>query len=255
MTADSEDDLQESLTALAGALTGAQPLTVTLRHVASLAVSAVPGADGAGLTLLEQSGPDTIVASADFVEEVDAAQYGIGEGPCLLAVATRTTQWSGSLGGEEDRWPRFGPQAGRMGVHSALSVPLLLGERVVGALNIYAHGRDAFDQHSIAIGEEFSGPAAVTASHALLLEESRRMTAHLQKALTSRATIDQAIGIVLSRTGKTPHEAFEVLRRQSQQDHIKLSDVAAQVVEQALARARSGTRSRPRIPGPVIRGD
>ncbi|GAA3630114.1 GAF and ANTAR domain-containing protein [Kineosporia mesophila] len=251
MTHDPEDDLRESLAALAGALTGAQPLTATLQHVASLAVMAVPGAGGAGLTLLEQSRPDTVVASAGFVEEVDAVQYGVGEGPCLLAVQTRTTQWSGSLGGEEARWPRFGPQAGRMGVHSALSVPLLLSDQVVGALNIYSHERNAFDERSVAIGEKFSRPAAVTASHALLLEESRRMTAQLQQALTSRATIDQAIGIVLSRTGKTPDEAFEVLRRQSQQDHVKLSEVAAQVVDQAMSRARA----RLRIPGPAARGD
>ena len=54
------------------------------------------------------------------------------------AVAEGRTFTSGNLGGEP-QWPRFGPRIGRLGVHSALSLPLLLPNRVVGALNVYAH--------------------------------------------------------------------------------------------------------------------
>ena len=88
-------------------------------------MQAIPGAEGAGLTMLEDDRPQTVVASAEFVHAVDDVQYGLGEGPCLLAVETGSTQTSGSLGGEA-RWPRFGPRVGRMGVHSVLSLPLLL---------------------------------------------------------------------------------------------------------------------------------
>jgi GAF domain-containing protein len=238
MTADQERDLQNSLANLSEVLTGLQPLSETLLKVASFAADAIPGADGAGLTLIERSGPDTMVASADFVRAVDEVQYGIGEGPCLLAVASRETQRSGSLGGES-RWPRFGPQAGRLGVHSALSLPLIFGERVVGALNVYGHAHNAFDEHSAALGERFSSPAAVTAAHALLLEESRRVTAQLEQALVNRAVIDQAMGIIMSRTGLNADEAFDRLRQRSQLDDLKLADVAQQLVTQAIARARN----------------
>jgi GAF domain-containing protein len=238
MNADPERELQESLASLAEVLTGAQSLSVTLLQMASFAAAAIPGADGAGLTLLEHHGPDTMVASADFVRAVDEVQYGIGEGPCLLAVESRVTQRSGSLGGEP-RWPRFGPRAGRLGVHSALSLPLILGDRVVGALNVYGRKHDAFDEHSVSLGERFAGPAAVTAAHALLLEESRRATAQLQQALVNRGVIDQAMGIIMSRTGLTADEAFDKLRQRSQLDNLKLAEVARQLVSQAVARARS----------------
>jgi GAF domain-containing protein len=178
-----------------------------------------------------------MVASADFVRAVDAVQYGIGEGPCVLAVHTRATQRSGSLGGEP-RWPRFGPRAGRLGVHSALSLPLILGDRVVGALNVYGRAHDAFDDRAASLGERFAAPAAVTAAHALLLEESRRTTAQLERALVNRAVIDQALGIVMSRTGLSSDAAFDLLRQRSQLDNLKLTDVARQLVAQAIARAR-----------------
>ena len=60
---------------------------------------------------------------------------------------------SGSLGGEQ-RWPRFGPRAGRLGVHSVLSLPLLTPDGVFGAMNVYAHGKDAFDEQAARIAKE-----------------------------------------------------------------------------------------------------
>ncbi|GAA3630120.1 GAF and ANTAR domain-containing protein [Kineosporia mesophila] len=238
MTADPERDLQDSVAGLARILTGTQPLTQTLLQVATFAVSAIPGADGAGVTVLERQGPDTIVASNELVRAVDAVQYGIGEGPCLLAVQSRSTQRSGSLDGES-RWPSFGPQAGRLGVHSALSLPLLIAGQPVGALNVYGRAHNAFDEQSAFIGEAFARPAAVTASQALLLEESRRVAAQLEQAMTARTTIDRAVGILMSRTGKTADEAYETLRQRSTQDGIDIGELATQIVVQALARARA----------------
>ena len=62
-----------------------------LTQVATFAVQAIPGADGAGLTLIEADRADTIVKSAPFVREVDDIQYGLGEGPCISAAATGQT--------------------------------------------------------------------------------------------------------------------------------------------------------------------
>jgi GAF domain-containing protein len=218
-----------------------QPLEDTLIEVATFASEAIPGADGVGLTLLENDRADTIVASADFVHMIDEVQYRIGEGPCLLAVATRQTQVSGSLGGEA-RWPRFGPRAGRLGVHSALSLPLIVNQRVVGALNVYSHEHQAFDTQSVRMGELFARPAAVTAANALLLEESRRLAGQLERALISRAQIDQAIGIIMSRSGLSAGESFEQLRRVSQAENTRLADVAEHLVQSALERARERHR-------------
>jgi hypothetical protein len=67
--------------------------------VAEYAVRAIPGAEGAGLTLLEENQSDTIVSTADFVAQIDDIQYSLGQGPCLSAVAEPRIVLSGSLGG------------------------------------------------------------------------------------------------------------------------------------------------------------
>jgi len=233
-----EDDLAKSLAGLSLLLTGHRPLQETLVHIAEFAVQAIPGAEGTGLTMLEEDRPQTVVASAEFVHAVDDVQYGIGEGPCLLAVETRDTQMSGSLGGEP-RWPRFGPRVGRMGVHSVLSLPLLLPDRVVGALNVYAHAKDAFGSDAVRIGELFAQPAAVSVHNAQILAESQRLAEQLGAALTNRAVIDQALGVIMSRTGASAEEAFDRLRRMSQSQHLKVAEVSRVLMDEAVRRARA----------------
>ena len=73
-----KEDLQSSLAALAGLATGRLGLEEILTQVAVYAVRAIPGADGAGLTLIEADRADTIVATADFVREIDTIQYSMG---------------------------------------------------------------------------------------------------------------------------------------------------------------------------------
>lgn len=233
-----DEDLAASLVGLSGLLTGHRPLRETLTEIAEFAVQAIPGAEGAGLTMLDDDRAQTVVASAEFVHAVDNVQYGLGEGPCLMAVQTRRTQTSGSLGGDA-RWPRFGSRVGRMGVHSVLSLPLLLPDRVVGAMNVYAHAKNAFGPDAIRIGELFARPAAVSVHNAQVLAQSKRLAAQLGDALVSRAVIDQALGVLMSRTGASAEEAFERLRTMSQSQHIKVAEVSRILVDEAVRRARA----------------
>jgi GAF domain-containing protein len=234
-------DLQESLRQLATVVTGSLGLQDVLDHVATFAVRAIPGADGAGVTLLnaERVGGQLLAASHPFVAEIDEIQYSVlNEGPCITAALERRTVRSGSLGGEK-MWPRFGPRVGRLGIHSALSLPLLLADRAVGAINVYSRQKDAFDDRAAELGELFAAPAAVAAHNAQILAQAQELTAQLQTALSSRPIIDQAIGILRGRNGGSADEAFAKLRAISQADHVKLVDVAQHIVDEAVRRARA----------------
>lgn len=245
VTADSDADLSPDdeglaagLAGLSGLIAGSQPVEQLLIEVANFARQAVPGADGAGVTMLESGRPDKIVASAPFVQDVDTIQYRIGEGPCISAAATARTTGSAALG-EDESWPTFGPLAAELGVHSAISLPLCLGDEVLGALNVYAHARNAFDGSSREFGELFAGPAAVAVHNALVLDKAQREALRLEAALASRSTIDRAVGIIMSRSGTSEDDAFVRLRIISQREHTKLHIVAARLVDEAVRRARA----------------
>jgi GAF domain-containing protein len=241
-----EVDLHAGLRGVAGIVAGARQVIEILRDVAEFAVQAIPGADGAGViwirTCEEAPSIQARAVTSEFVQEIDTVEYDeMAEGPCLTCMQSRRPAVSGSLG-SDDRWPHFGGRVARMGVHSVLALPLLVGEQVIGAINAYAYGRDAFAEHAVQLGSQFAGPAAVSVYHAQLLAGARERTERLHRALESRAAIDQAIGIVRSRSGVSAEEAFDRLTRMSQQDNVKLHLVAEQLVEEAVRRARARHR-------------
>ncbi len=244
---EAQDNLSGSLSALSRLATGHVDLTSSLTQVATLAVLAIPGADGAGLTLLESDRVDTIVSTDDFVAEIDAIQYGIKEGPCISAAAEGKTMRSGSLGGDP-RWSRFGARVARLGVHSVVSLPLVTPEGVVGAMNVYAHAKHAFDDQAALLGELFATPAAIAVQNAQVLAQTKRLAEQLHAALSTRGIIDRAVGILMSRSGYTEADALARLRALSQNEHRKLAVVAEGIVDEAVRRARARQSEGPRTP-------
>jgi AmiR/NasT family two-component response regulator len=85
----------------------------------------------------------------------------------------------------------------------------------------------------------FAAQAAISVQNAQILAQTQRLAANMQAALTNRAVIDQAIGIMMSRSGVTADAAFSKLRALSQQEHIKVSAVANGIVLEAVRRARA----------------
>jgi AmiR/NasT family two-component response regulator len=105
-------------------------------------------------------------------------------------------------------------------------------------MNIYAHSRDAFDQAAVELGELYAIPASISVYNAQLLADAQRVAAQLQAALTNRAVIDQALGIIMSRSGDSPDQAFDQLRSASRVDGGTVTDAAQRIVDDAIRQAQ-----------------
>ena len=242
-----EVGLQAGLSGVAAIVADQHDISEILEEIAQFAVQAVPQADGAAVTLLRRCDYrpqiQTWATTAAFVEEIDSGQYeDLDEGPGITCMQSRRPALCGSLG-RDRRWPRFGGRVARMGVHSVLALPLTVGEHIIGAISFYAYGRDTFTDHVVQIGSQFAGVAAVSVYHARLLAGARDRTERLQRAMSGRAVIDQAIGIIRSRAGLSAEEAFERLSNMSQGDNARLHAVCERLVEEAVRRARARTQS------------
>ena len=71
-------------------------------------------------------------------------------------------------------------------------------------------------------------------------DDARREVEQMREALRSRATIEQAKGIVMARFGLSADQAWSYLVRQSQESNTKVRLVAAQFVESVAEGQASG---------------
>jgi AmiR/NasT family two-component response regulator len=70
------------------------------------------------------------------------------------------------------------------------------------------------------------------------LDGLKRLTGQLEQAMASRAVIEQAKGVIMAMRGITEDEAFEVLRRSSQDRNVKVRALAQQVVREIVEQRR-----------------
>jgi GAF domain-containing protein len=138
---------------------------------------------------------------------------------------------------DDDRWPEYRPRALALGVRSSLSLPLGLGGETVGALNFYSARPERFNDVEREHADVYVRQIVNVITVALRHFEQVETIEQLRQALTSRATIDQAIGVLVARERVTPEQAFVLLRRASQNSNVKLRDVAATIVRNASRRA------------------
>jgi GAF domain-containing protein len=127
----------------------------------------------------------------------------------------------------------FGRAAYRKGITRTMSIGLPAQRRTVGALNVYATDGGAFDQTAQELALTFAGYAAVALANAGLYASTSQLAANLQRALESRAIIDQAKGILMARHGVSADEAFDMISRQSQLTNRKVRDIAAELAADA----------------------
>jgi GAF domain-containing protein len=224
-----EESVRE-LAALAGVALGFEDLPSALEEICRIAVRAVPPADAASLTSLSTGVSNAVAASDEWALNLDETQYAEHEGPCLDAARTGLVIRVRDAT-NEPRWPSYMPLAADEGVRSMISLPMTSESQVIGALNLYSRATDAFGSEEVSVAEIVAGHASLAHQVAGTLFRHRDLARQLQVAMASRATIEQAKGILMAQSRVGPDAAFDMLRSASQRENRKLRDIALDLVE------------------------
>ena len=226
------DEASDDLAQLADVITAEEEIGRVLQRSVDQLVVSVPGADMASVTVLRGDAGETAASSNERVWAIDSDQYAAGDGPCLEASRTGEVV---RVGVEEaiERWPEFARSARAAGVASYLSSPVFIDEEFAGSLNLYSEEPHGFTDFDVALLRLYITAASAAIANARRWAKARTLAEHLGKALDSRALIDQAIGVVMTRRGISAEQAFDELSRQSQNSNTKLRDIAARVVDSA----------------------
>ena len=227
---------------LAAQLYDADNLDGVLLRIAEATVSTVAGCEMASVSLAERSGYRTAASTDLAATAVDQAQYQAHEGPCLDAFDAPMV-YAQSF--PDERWPALASRPTESGVQSVLSYRLNPARSSAvdsrgGSLNSYAVDPDAFSDTAQEIGLILAAHASVAARAVDERSTLQNLGRDLQQALLSRDVIGQAKGILMERLKVTPEDAFDLLRRSSQQLNVKLREVARGLTETGeFARATS----------------
>lgn len=213
-------------------LAGVEPIEELSRQLAVLATDEMDRPLWCGLTVRAEGEPVTLASSGEQAADLDRAQFALEQGPCLDALGSGVTV-------EVDcpdafaRWPRWRQVAEKYGVETCLAIPLITTGGPQGALNLYSTSMVTFSDHDRNAAADFARHAAGAILVAGRLAELEELTTNLEAALTSRAVIDQAKGILMGQEHCDADRAFELLRAASQHRNVKIRDLAAEIVARA----------------------
>lgn len=226
------DAAAEALQDLYRVLNPAGHIEKYLNRLCKHAVELIEDADMAGVTVLDEEGAaSTAARTSREVVMVDELQYRSWEGPCIeaaeseqIVVADRKTA--------SGRWPGLASEARRFGVQSFLSIPLPAlepGARA-GAVNVYGSRADGFARSEVALMNLFTTAAGYAIGSTERYRGARQLALQLERALDSRAVIDQAKGVLMAVHGVDADGAFAMLVETSQRTNTKVRVVAEELL-------------------------
>jgi transcriptional regulator with GAF, ATPase, and Fis domain len=196
-----------------------------IAELAEHAAVEIPGAQYAGVTVTtDNKTVDTPGASHPYAILLDAIQQRHRQGPCLTSAWQRRTIHVADLG-RDFRWPRYRRDVlAETPIRSIMAFQLFIADTSMGALNVYAESPNAFNDDSEEIG-------LVLATHSALAWNSARRDEQFRRALASRDMIGQAKGMIMERYGIGAVQAFEVLKKLSQDSNVRLIQIAQELVD------------------------
>jgi GAF domain-containing protein len=217
---------------LASIVLADQPLTATLTRIAELARDVVAGAEDVSITVIRDGKPRSVAfaGSNELALKLDERQYQVGWGPCLDAAASGAVIEISDCAAGDSLYPEFASLAHSEGVRHTMSVGVPAMHDITAALNVYSHAEEPFPPQTRKAAAGFAGYAGVALTNATLYDGALQHVAQMQEAMSSRAVIEQAKGVLMQVQGCTAEEAWELLRRASSHRNKKLRDVAQAIV-------------------------
>lgn len=182
-----------------GMLLTEQDAAAAVEQLALVARDLMTSAVGAGASLMDETGERTSTGTTDKIAAgADAAQYELGEGPCLSSWATVSIQRIDDTGVEE-RWPAWCAAAQALGIRSVLSAPMVFKGASIGALKVYGTAINMFsleDERRLVL---LAGASATLLGVAQGGDAPPRLSGALRRALADRQVVETATGMLMER--------------------------------------------------------
>jgi transcriptional regulator with GAF, ATPase, and Fis domain len=188
-------------------------------------------ARAAGLLLADSRGRLQLMAASDErAELVELFQVQNLQGPCFDCYTTGEAVVNADLAQAGDRWPGFAPLAVSAGFRSVHAFPMRLRRQVLGALNLFGGEAGGLSTEDASVVQGLADIASIGLLNERAIRRGEVLTEQLQAALNSRIIIEQAKGALSQIHDENPDQAFNRLRDFCRRNHLRLGEVARDVV-------------------------
>jgi transcriptional regulator with GAF, ATPase, and Fis domain len=188
-------------------------------------------ARAAGLLLVDSRGRLQLMAASDErAELVELFQVQNLEGPCQDCFRTGEAVVNADLAEAGDRWPGFAPLAVSAGFQSVHAFPMRLRRQVLGALNLFGGDAGVLSTADAGVVQGLADIASIGLLNERAIKRGEVLTEQLQSALNSRIVIEQAKGALSQIHNENPDQAFTRMRDYCRRRHLRLGEVARDVV-------------------------
>lgn len=214
-------DLVAEMEGLHGVLEG-------LAELSAAGLTRTAGSDVECLVILHMRKlPSAMAGSDERVIRLEGVETLLDDGPGLHALRTELPVIMKDA--VDSRWPGYAQELVEQGFAGLVAVPLVLGARASAALVFFAAEPGAFSEPMVleAMGLADEGRRAL--STAVRIAEAELKSENLAAALEHRTVIDLARGILMAQDGCSAQEAFDVLRKASNNRNQKLHALALEI--------------------------
>jgi transcriptional regulator with GAF, ATPase, and Fis domain len=220
-------ELAEAFAELARTVYAGDSTDDVLDNVCEAAPLVVPGCAHATVMALRNGRFETAAANDEIGRRIDGAERELEDGPCVDAIVEQVPQVVPNLAADGP-WPTLRAWVlTNTPVRGAMAYRLFTAESKVGALNLFSDTAGAFTPDSADVAAIFAAFASVAVTAA----SEHKLAKDLRAGLESNREIGKAIGLLMALHNITDEEAFEVLRRHSQETNTRVAEIADRLLE------------------------
>ena len=219
----------------------------SLNKLVELAAWQVPACAGAHAAVWRDGELVSTAATHPELAELSDLQLTVGHGP-LIAAADTGVPVSCPDTLEETRWPDYAQAALRRGVRCSVHLVRKLPQGAM-VLSLFGVRPGVLDAESNPMADTVAAFGGAMLANATAYHQAQRTASQLKDAVVTRPVVDQAKGILMHALGCDADEALRRLRQESQRRHVKVTEVAAEVVAGAQSTKAAAAKAAKKATG------
>jgi signal transduction protein with GAF and PtsI domain len=178
------------------------------------------------IMLLDQDSNELVVRATQSLDDEYLKKNPVKVDQSLsgIAILERRTVQSQHISQNERFCYR--PMAERLGLHSLLSVPMMVKAKPIGVINYYTETARSFSDDEVRFLQAIANQAAVAIERHQLKEQAKAS----QRALEERKLIERAKGILMERKQLSEQQAYQRLRKSSMSSRKSMREIAEAII-------------------------